>query len=277
MVIMRAAALLVLIASTASAQILDDRGPGVATSMFGTYIERGQWLIYPFVEYYRDDDLEYAPSELGAAGDTDFEGRYRAKEALIFFAYGLTEDLAVEFEAAFIDATFEKSPLDLSALPAKINESGLGDIEGQIRWRWRRGTAESPEFFSFAEVVLPHAKEKVLIGTPGLQVKVGTGVIRGFRWGTMSARAAIEYDQESTSQFDAGEFAVEYLKRLSPRTRVYVGIEGVQDEIELIAELQWQLRPGVILKLNNGFGLTAKATDWAPEVGILFTFPAGGR
>ena len=28
---------------------LRDRGEGVATSMFGTYIRRGEWIVYPFV------------------------------------------------------------------------------------------------------------------------------------------------------------------------------------------------------------------------------------
>lgn len=30
---------------------LQDRGSGVPTSQFGTYIERGQWMVYPFYEY----------------------------------------------------------------------------------------------------------------------------------------------------------------------------------------------------------------------------------
>jgi hypothetical protein len=130
-----------------------------------------------------------------------------------------------------------------------------------------------PEMFSYAEVVAPHHKEKVLIGTAGWQVKVGTGVTRGFRWGTMTARAALEYDAASSSAFDVGEAAIEYLKRLSPRWRVYAGIEGTADELALITELQWHVRPGIILKLNNGFGMTSKATDMAPEIGILISIP----
>ena len=31
---------------------LKDRGTGVASSMFGTYINKGDFLIYPFYEYY---------------------------------------------------------------------------------------------------------------------------------------------------------------------------------------------------------------------------------
>ncbi|HEY1306939.1 MAG TPA: hypothetical protein VGF24_25470 [Vicinamibacterales bacterium] len=29
---------------------LRDRGTGVATSMFGTYVRNGEWLFYPFME-----------------------------------------------------------------------------------------------------------------------------------------------------------------------------------------------------------------------------------
>ena len=28
----------------------------------------------------------------------------------------------------------------------------------------------------------------------------------------------------------------------------------------------------MFVKINNGLGLTSKATDWAPEVGIVFSF-----
>ncbi|HEV7240740.1 MAG TPA: hypothetical protein VGQ36_15990 [Thermoanaerobaculia bacterium] len=262
-----------LLAPAAFGQFLEDRGNGVATSMTGTYISRGEWIVYPFFEYYRDEDLEYAPEEFGFEGDQDFRGRYRATEGLLFMAYGLTDDLAVEFEAAFIDASFDKSPSDTSGLPESLKESGLGDVEGQIRWRWARETARRPEMFSYAEVVFPHSEEKLLIGTADWQVKAGTGVTRGFRWGTMTARAALEYDAGSSSALDIGEFAIEYLKRLSPRWRVYAGIEGTADELALIAELQWHVRPNLVLKLNNGFGLTSKATDHAPEIGILIAIP----
>ena len=113
----------------------------------------------------------------------------------------------------------------------------------------------------------------MLIGTSGAQVKFGTGVIRGFSWGTVTARAAVEYSAGSTSKFDLGEYAVEYLKRLSPKWRVYVGVEGSQDEVSIIPELQWHLHRNVFVKFNSGFGLTSKATDWTPEVGVVFTIP----
>lgn len=252
---------------------LQDRGPGVATSMFGTYIQRGELIVYPFFEYYRDRDLEYAPEELGASGADEYRGRHRASEGLVFVAYGLRDNLAVELEAAMIHASLEKAPDDRSALPGKITQSGIGDIEAQLRWRWRTETERGPEIFSFSEVVFPHHAEKGLIGTPGWELKFGTGLTRGFTWGTITGRAAIEYDEASSSHFDVGEYALEYLKRVSPRWRLYAGVEGTQDELSFITEAQWHLRPGMFIKIGNGFGLTSKATDWAPEVGVLFTLP----
>src|SRR3990172_5682796 len=71
---------------------LKDRGTGVSTSLFGTYIRRGELIFYPFFEYYRHNGFEYTPGELGSVGVQEFRGCYRAKESLIFFAYGLTEN-----------------------------------------------------------------------------------------------------------------------------------------------------------------------------------------
>jgi hypothetical protein len=48
--------------------------------------------------------------------------------------------------------------------------------------------------------------------------------------------------------------AVEYLKRISPSVRLFAGVEAEQDEVELITEAQWFLRPNLFLKLNNSFG-----------------------
>lgn len=251
---------------------LRDRGEGLPTSMFGTYIRRGEILVYPFFEYYRDGNYEYSPGELGGEGDVDFRGRYRAKEGLVFVAFGVTDTVAVEFEAAVIEAMLGKSPADLSAVPPRIQESGVGDVEGQIRWRWRRETDRRPEVFSYAEVVVPHHRSRRLIGTPGWELKYGMGLVRGLRWGTLTARAAVEYDDASSSHFDGGEYAVEYLRRLSPSWRVYAGIEGASDELSFIGEVQWHVTPKVFVRINNGIGLTSKATDWAPELGVVFSF-----
>ena len=250
---------------------LRDRGEGTPMSIFGTYILDGQWFVYPFFEYYHDSDAEYAPSELGFGLDQDFRGKYRAYEGLIFIGYGLTDRIAFELEAAIIQATQTKSSADPSAMPAEVEESGVGDVEGQIRWRWTKETQSHPELFSYFETVVPTQDEGSLIGTTDWEFKLGVGVIRGFGFGTMTARASIAYDKaEETAEL--GEMSLEYLKRLSPQWRVYGGIEGTQDEVELLTEAQWHFSRRALAKLNSAFGLTSKATDWAPEVGVLFSF-----
>ncbi len=251
---------------------LQDRGVGTPTSMFGTYIETGELLFYPFFEYYLDNDMEYAPNEFGYELDEDYRGKYRASEGLVFLGYGITDNLAVEFEAAVIDASLETSPDDPTDIEHKIEESGLGDVQTQIDWRWLREAANRPEIFSYAEVVYPLSKGKDLIGTADWEIKTGTGLLRGFKWGTVTLRAALEYSREE-SKFELGEVALEYLKRLSSLWRLYVGIEGSQDEVELITEAQLHVGRRVFVKFNNAVGMTSKATDWAPEIGVMLSFP----
>ena len=76
---------------------------------------------------------------------------------------------------------------------------------------------------------------------------------------------------------ELGEYAIEYLNRVSPKWRLYLGVEGNQDELELIPEVQWHIKQDrIFVKLNSAVGVTSKATDWAPEVGIVFSL-AGPR
>lgn len=48
------------------------------------------------------------------------------------------------------------------------------------------------------------------------------------------------------------------------------GATDMMDEVELITEVEWHIHPRVFIKLNNGLGLTPSATDFAPEIGIMF-------
>ncbi len=251
---------------------LQDRGPGVASSMFGTYIDRGELFIYPFYEYYHDSDLEYDPAEFGFGLMEDFRGKYEANEVLLFAGLGVTDWLALEVEAAWISASLTKSPADTSAQPNELKESGLGDVEAQLRWRWNRESESSPEWFSYFETVFPLQKDKVLIGTQDWEFKLGVGVVKGFRWGTLTARTAVEYDR-AEGKLEFGEYAVEYLKRISRVFRVTALIEGKDDEVELIGDLQIHATQWLFIRLNAGVGLTSKATDFAPEVGFVFWFP----
>jgi len=248
---------------------LQDRGMGISTSMFGTYIQHRELITYLFVEYYIDNNMEYKPAELGYGLEQDFRGKYRALEGLIFISYGLTDWLAIELEAAIIKASLRKSSTDPSGVPSKMEESGLGDVEGQLRWRWLKENERRPELFSYFETVFPFQKEKVLIGTQEWELKLGAGITKGFNIGTFTLRTAVEYVTEE-SKLEWGEYAIEYLKRFSPHWRVYLGIEGSQDEVELIPEAQFHIiTDTVVMKLNTAVGLTSKATDWAPEVGLM--------
>lgn len=248
-----------------------DRGTGVPSSMFGTYVQEGEFLVYPYYEHYRDSDAEYKPSELGFEVNRDFRGRYVAHEGLVFLGYGISENVLLELEAAVISASQERSPDDPSAMPQKLEESGLGDVESQLRWRWTRETDSRPEFFSYFETVFPFQRTRRLIGTQDWEFQLGTGLVRGFAWGTVTLRVAAGYDKAEDAA-EIGEYAVEYLRRISSRLRIFASAEGSEDEIELITEAQVFVTPDLFLKLNNAVGLTSKATGWAPEVGIMFSF-----
>lgn len=251
---------------------LADRGPGVQTSLFGTYVRKGELLVYPFYEYVENTADEYTPSELGAVGQEEFLGNLVEHEYLLFLAYGISDRLAVELEGAvYAEVTLDKDPRDASGVPDRIRESGLGEVEAQLRWRWREETARRPELFSFFEVVFPFQETKLLLGAQDWEAALGLGVIRGTRWGTLAARMSLGYEA-AESQVELGEYAVEYLKRTSPRWRWVATVEGEDDEISLIGEAQWFFGRHGFLKLNSGFGLTEKAPDFAPEVGVVFSF-----
>jgi hypothetical protein len=276
-VVVAALATAPLVAQEPSAEppYLRDRGTGVRTSLLGSYVRKGELLVYPFFEWYADKDLEYKPSELGyGPSNLDYRGRYRASEGILFFGYGVTADLALEFEAAVISAEVRTSAADTSsAKPPRVRESGLGDVEGQIRWRFQRESATRPELFTYFGTVFPLQKDRHLIGTQHWEHFFGLGLVRGYRWGTLTVRVAGEYSAAASPKFDAGEYAIEWLRRLSPKWRVVGAIEGNQvDEISLITEAQWQPSRHFTFKFNHALGVTTNATDFAPEVGVMISF-----
>jgi hypothetical protein len=254
------------------APYLADRGTGIATSMFGEYVRKGELLVYPFYEFTLFNQFEYKPSELGFGLDQDFRGKFREHEVNFFLAYGVSDRIALELESAiFTTARLRKDPSDPSALPTELKESGFGDTQAEIRYRFAHETATRPELFSYLEVDFPFQRHRRIIGTQTWAYKTGVGAIKGFSFGTFTARVAGEYD-EADKQVVFGEYALEYLKRLSPKLRVYTGIEGDQDEVEWIIEGQYSLGRRVHLKLNSAFGITSKAPDFAPEIGVMFHF-----
>ncbi len=252
---------------------LRDRGEGVATSMFGTYINKGELLVYPFYEYVRDRNAEYEPAEFGFELLQEFRGEFWSHEALIFLGLGITDWLAFEFEAAvYTEAKITKAENDTSAMPNQLRESGFGDVQTQIRWRWGKETERRPEFFSYFETVYPLQKDKVVIGTSDWEFALGVGAIKGTSIGTWTIRTTVAYER-AENKVEFGEYALEYLRRWSTLFRSTVLVEGEEDEVDLILDAQFHISPRVFVRLNTGIGLTSKAEDFAPEVGVMFSFP----
>lgn len=269
-----AAALLALTAGPALAQFQEYRqrdrgGAGVPSSQFATFAEKGDLFVYPYYEYYWNHAGEYQPSELGYEGEADYFGAYSAHEALIFLGYGVSDRLFLEMEAAWITARQRKGDGDPTSFPAELEASGVGDVEAQLRYRWREETVEAAEVFSYFETVFPLQEKNSLIGTSSWEFKYGMGLARSRSWGTTILRASIGFADGTP---ELGEYAVEYVRGLGERLRLYGAVEGTQDEVELITEAQLFLARNVKLKLNSAFGLTKKAPDWAPEVGVMFVF-----
>jgi hypothetical protein len=259
----------------ATAPYLADRGDGIPTSLFGTYIREKEFIFYPFFEYSRYKKFEYAPKDFGLRGlgeDDEFFGQAFEREALIFMAYAFTDSLALEFESALYSTIdFRKSPNDSSAVPGRLRESGLGDTEINIRYRYLKETATRPEVTFFFKTAFPLQKRKKLLGTQHWEFSPGVVLTKGFSWGTVALRASMAADSDER-KLEFSEYAIDYIKRLSDNWRIVLSLEGEQDEASVIGELQYRLGKNAVLKINSGFGLTKKAANFAPEIGILFRF-----
>src|SRR6267378_2648627 len=229
---------------------LRDRGRGVRTSEFQTYIERHHVLVLPSVAHVRDHNLEYNPLDWGYGNQTDLRGTFRNSSA-----------------------RFERSSRDTTATPARIRESGVGDFAGQVRVRFAPERGRRPEIWGSVEVIPANLKRKVLIGDKLTDVKSEIGLTRGFHFGTMTLRTTVEYNH-GDHHWDLGETSLEYLRRLSPAWRILLAIEGGEtgapDEWVFVTAGQWRIANGCYLKLANAVGLMSKSTDWEPQVGILW-------
>ena len=251
---------------------LYDRGDGIPTSLFGTYVRENELLVYTFYEYTRSNNFEYKPSELGYAGDSDFFGKVIEREFLVFFAYAFSDSLAVEFESALHSSIdFRKDPADTGNIPGSIRESGLGDTETNVLWRFQKESETRPETTFFFKTVFPLQKNKTLLGTQDWEFSPGVVLTKGFSFGTLAFKLSANYDG-GERKLELGEYAIDYLKRLSQNWRVVASLEGEQDELSLIGEVQYTLGKNAMLKINTGLGVTKKAPDFAPEVGVLFRF-----
>ena len=256
------------------APYLRDRGSGVPASIFGTYLGQHELLIYPFFEYARDHNKEYNPSEFGLPLSADFRGKFHSTAEQIFIGYGVNDWLALELEVAHLSATLEKSPAD-PVTPLRIAESGVTDFEAQIRARVRQESPRGPEVFAYGDVTFPSNKSKVLIGDKDWDLRPGFGVTKGFSWGTMTGKISGEWNREESHPI-LGELALEYLKRVSPRARLFLAIEGGEagapDEFDFVAGLRWRMKDRIFLKLDNSIGLQSKSPDWVPQFGVMFSF-----
>jgi hypothetical protein len=252
---------------------LRDRGAGVRTSEFQTYIERGQLLILPSAAYTKDHNREYSPLDWGYGSQESLRASYRSSEAQVFLAYGITDWLAVELQGSDLSARFERSASDTSATPARIRESGIGDFAGQVRVRFAQERGRRPEIWGSVEVIPRNMKRKVLIGDKLTDVKGEIGFTRGYRFGTMTFKTTVEYNH-GDHHWDLGESSLEYLRRLSADFRLLLAIEGGEtgapDEWVFVTAGQWRIANRFFLKFANGFGLMSKSTDWEPQVGILW-------
>ena len=68
---------------------LRDRGRGVRTSEFQTFIQRHQLLLLPSSAHIRDHNLEYNPLDWGYGNQTDLRGKFR-NQADAIATYGVT-------------------------------------------------------------------------------------------------------------------------------------------------------------------------------------------
>jgi len=255
---------------------LRDRGRGVRTSVFGTYVEPRQWLVLPAVGFARDHNFEYNPMEWGYGTQVDLRGKLRSSEGQMFLAYGVNDWLAFELEGSYVSARFDKSPSDTSGTPAQIKQSGITDFAGQARLRLVQERGRRPEIFASLEFIPSTQKQKFLIGDKRSDLKGEIGLVRGYHFGTMTLRTTIEWNRED-KKWDFGETSLEYLRQLSPAWRLFLAIEGGEggapDEFVLVTAAQWRISNRAFLKLSNGLGLMSKSTDWEPQVGIMLAFP----
>jgi hypothetical protein len=281
LIVLRVATLMVLLAGanrTVEAQDslpawLKDRGDAISSSMFATYIHPGELVVYPFFEYLRDNNREYQPKEFGLGPEIDFRGRFHSTAEQIFLGLGVNDWLALEFEMAHISAELTKSPSDGFLPPGKIRQSGLTDIEGQVRARVTRESVRWPEFFVYSEFVARTQRAKFLISENYWDIKPGVGFIKGFGFGTLSARINLEYNHEE-KKLDLGELSVEYLKRVSPNFRLFVDFEGGEtgslDEWTTVQGFELRLSHSLFLKFDNTLGISSKADDWVPQAGLMW-------
>jgi hypothetical protein len=277
-----AVALLALGAGSLAAQqdsvqlSLRDRGPGIRTSEFQTYIQRGQFFIIPSASYMKDHNFEYNPIDWGFGQQADLRGTFHGSSGQLFLAYGVNDWLALEVEGSYLDAQFERSPQDTTATPQQINESGFGDFAVQARLRFVKEKRSRPEIWGSLEFIPAANQDKVLIGDKQSDLKGEIGFTRGYQFGTMTFKTTIEYNH-GDHHWDLGETSIEYLRQLSLNWRLMAAVEGGEggapDEFVFVTSFQARLARRAVLNFGNSFGLMSKSTDLEPYIGVRLELP----
>jgi hypothetical protein len=267
------ASLSVAQAQPAASPLGDYAGGGIRTSLLGTYVRDKEFVVYPFYEYTRTTRLEYKASDFKYVGEVDYgNGKQVEHEYLLFVGYAPTDSLLIEFESAlYAKARFTKDPTDTTPLPGEIQESGLGDTEMQIRYRLAKESESRPDTVAFFKSVFPLQKNKRILGTRNWEFGAGVALTKTYTFGTMALRGGIDYDREDR-KFKVGEYGLDYMTRLSPQWRIVLALEGQEQELSMIGELQWAVARDVLVKFNCGVGLSKNDRQVAPEVGIMFRF-----
>jgi len=245
----------------------------VPTSQLGVSVQPGELLVQPIVEYARDSNFEYDPAEFGFPSTGEFKGHYHRDIETLWVAYGLGQQLALDFGASAARATLDRAFEDQTGMPERTEESGLGNLRARLSWEWGLPRERRPAYFAFGEFFVPHDRKRVLTGTADWVFQFGVGASREFASGVLSVRAGVLFEEASASATDWGEVAVDYLARLSPRYAVLGALvvnEG--DEVSLRAELRCAITPRIDLRVGSAVGLTSHGNDIAPEVGVLFRF-----
>lgn len=252
---------------------LADRGDAIRTSLLATYIRPREFIFYPFYEYTRTSNFEYKATDLNLVGDVDYLGKKVDQEYLVYLAYAWNDSWMFEFESALhASVEFTKAGNDpVTAVPSKLKESGLGDTEAQLRWRYSKETETRPEITIMFQTEFPLQKKKVLLGTQDWGFGTGFVLTKGYPSGTYSFRGQLNYDRKDR-ETAFGEFGLDYLKKLSQTWTVGLALEGEGSEVAFIGEAQYNFSRNAMLKLNSGFGLTKKDRQVAPEIGVLFRF-----
>ncbi len=259
--------------SASQPDFLADRGDAIRTSLLATYIKPREFIFYPFYEYTKTSNYEYKASDFGFVGDVDYLGKKVDQEYLVFLSYAWNDSWMFEFESALhASAKFTKADNDpVAAVPREIRESGLGDTEAQVRWRYARETATRPEITIMFQAEFPLQRKKKILGTQAWGFGTGVILTKGYPFGTFSLRGQINHDRgDRETKF--GEYAIDYLKKLSPQWTIALTLEGEESELSVIGEAQYALSRNATLKLNLGQGLTKKDRQFAPEIGVLFRF-----